>query len=206
MNNLKILVALALSGLALAGLPAAAQATNFTASSYPASFTGLSAVGNGKLTTEAGTTECRDHFQGSMFASSETLTANWTLSECKWFGFQTWQVNMNGCDLRFRLTGGSADSFTAVTDIVCPTGKTIEVTVGTCAFNFPPQTGLGTVDFTNNTAVGDISMQATVAGLKYAVTKDGFGCPFAGVGEKSGGTYVHSSPVTLDALSNLHIE
>jgi hypothetical protein len=112
---------------------------------------------------------------------------------------------MNGCDLQFALTGGSGDSYSAATSIVCPAGKSIEITVSTCAFHYPPQTGSGSVDFTNDTAGGDITMQATVSGLKYVVTKDGFGCPFGGTGEKSGGTYTHNNPVTLDAIPTLDI-
>ncbi|HEX6152724.1 MAG TPA: hypothetical protein VFZ19_04290 [Solirubrobacterales bacterium] len=205
-HKLKTLLAFGCAALALSGLMATAAQANFTASSYPASITGVSGAGNGILGTEAGGSECSEHWQGSMFEADTRLTMEWTITKCQWFGSQTWQVNTNGCDVRFNLTGGSGDSYTASTDIVCPAGKAIEITVGNCAFNYPPQTGLGSVDFTNNTASGDISMQATITGMKYVVTKDGFLCTFSGIGEKSGGTYTHASPVTLDAsLGSLDI-
>ncbi|HST68711.1 MAG TPA: hypothetical protein VLI94_03525 [Solirubrobacterales bacterium] len=207
MNRKLKVLAVVLCSLACVALPAAtAQAASFTASSYPASFAGEGSVGNSQLGTEGGTLQCPERWEGTLSASSESITASWgQMGLCNWFGFQQGEINMNGCDYRFQLTGGSGDSYTAATDIVCPAGQSIVITAGNCIVSFPPQTGLTAADFTVNTAAGDISMQATITGIRYVVTKDGFLCPFKGVGEKTDGTYTHLTPVTLDSAQTLDI-
>jgi hypothetical protein len=64
----------------------------------------------------------------------------------------------------------------------------------------------GAVSVTNNTAAGDLSLKASITGIKYTVTEDGFGCPFNGTGAKTGATYVQDSAVTLDSTNGATVD
>jgi hypothetical protein len=78
------------------------------------------------------------------------------------------------------------------------------ITAGTCKVTIGEHAPGGVVNITNN-ASGDVSVQAAVTGISYTVTQDGFGCPFAGTGAKTGATYTQHSPVTFDAANNIHV-
>ncbi|HYG96177.1 MAG TPA: hypothetical protein VD741_03625 [Solirubrobacterales bacterium] len=194
--------------LALAAvLASAASAANYTASSYPTTGTGESALGNDVFKTEAGTVECKVHYQGTIAAASETLTGSSTYSNCKAFGFLSATVNTNGCDATAKAPVGSGDKYTATGNLVCPLGKSIEITAGTCVVAIGNQSSVGTVALVNQTASGDVTVQANLNSIAYTVTKDGIGCPFAGTGAKTGATYTQTNPITVDSTNgaNIHV-
>jgi hypothetical protein len=100
MLGMALVVALALTAV----MVSAASAASYTASSYPTTGTGESAVGNDTLKTEGGVVECKSHFEGTLATEAqENLDINAKYSNCKAFGFLNATVEMSGC--RFRFTG-----------------------------------------------------------------------------------------------------
>lgn len=192
--------------LALTAVSAsAASAASYTASAYPTTGTATSAVGNDTFKTEAGTVECAVHYQGTILEASETLTGSSTYTNCKAFGFLSATVNTNGCDGQAKAPTGSGDTYTAGGNLVCPAGKVIEITAGTCKVTIGGQSSVGTVTIVNQTASGDVTVQANLNSIAYTVTQDGFGCPFGGTGAKTGATYVQDSPITVDSTNGASI-
>jgi hypothetical protein len=174
----------------------AAQATEFTASGYPTSFTAASEVGNDDFKTEAGSVECKGHFTGSSSGPSETMTVNAEYTGCRAFGFLSASVNMNGCDYVFHTNGE--------VDLECSGSNKIVITASTCEVQIGTQTGLKSVALANG--AGDITAKANVGGIAYTVTKDGFGCPFGGTGAKTGATYTQNNAVTVASTSGTTID
>jgi hypothetical protein len=206
-HKLKTLGVALVAVLALTAVAASAASANgsYTASSYPTTGTGTSLKGNDTFTTEAGNVECASHFQGTLTEESSSLTVTPTYTECRAFGFLSATVNMNGCDYKFGTPSGSGDAYTAKVDVVCPAGKSVEISAGTCKTTIGSQTGLSNVGITNNTAAGDVSVQSNVSGVAYTVTQDGFGCPFNGTGAKTGASYTQHSAITFDSTNGASI-
>jgi len=191
--GLAVIVGLVMSAV----LASAAQATNFTASSYPTSATATSPKGNDDWKTEAGGIECKAHFHaGPINEVAETLTIVPTYSECQSFGFLSATTNMNGCVWIFYTSGKM--------DINCPPGQQIVGIAGTCEYTFGPQAGLSKVDLTNSGT--GISLQMTVTGIAYTVTKDGFGCPFSGTGAKTGASFTQNAAVQFSSTNGATID
>ncbi len=181
--------------LAVFGLTAStASAANYTASSYPATATGVSALGNSVFTTEAGSAECQTHYEATLSKGSSDLTVKPTVTNCKAFGFLSAEVT--GCTFTFTEPTGTGGSYSANMDITSP----CTIKASTCHATVPVQGPLSHVGITN-LATGDVSIQATVSNIKYTVNTDGFLCPFNGTGAKTGATYVHREAVTFDAVS-----
>lgn len=174
-----------------------AQASNFTASSYPTTFTGVSGAGNDDIVTQGGSAECeKTHFVGTLSSASASVTVTPTYFGCMAFGFPSATINMNGCDYIFHSNGEF--------DISCSGTNSIVITAGTCEVKIGSHTGFSVVELANG--IGDITERLRVTGLVYTVTKDGFGCPFAGTGIKTGGEYVEDSAVTLQSTNGATID
>lgn len=158
-----------------------------TASKYPATLTGSS----GKkqvFNTEAGKVECESHLEGTLPGKTTTLTLKPKYTSCTAFGFVSASVNVEECTYLHHSTGKvSGGVYEGTVDVVCPTGQSIKIVAGTCKAEIKAQAGLKTVKTTNE---GEkLKVVAEVTGLAYTVTGDGFLCPFAGVGNKTNGTY-----------------
>jgi hypothetical protein len=205
MRNLKFLSLTLFVALALTAVSAStASAASYTAASYPTTAEAESALGNGKFTTEAGTVECKTNWKKTISAIAQIVVIIITATECKAFGFVSATVNMNGCDFLLTEPKGAAPNFTAAADVSCPAGKVIEISAGTCKATVGSQGPLNSVAFTNQ-AGGDILVKAGVTGIAYTVVTDGFGCPFAGTGAKTGASMTHANAITLDAPVNIDI-
>jgi hypothetical protein len=182
-RNLKVLGLALVAVLAMSAMVAsAASASQYTGSAYPTTGTGSNTAGNETFTTPGGTVQCDSHFEGTLAAASSTLTVTPKYTNCVAFGFLNATVNMNGCDYLFHsgpAQGGGVYFHTV--DIVCPAGKSIVITAGTCVADVGGQTGLAKVK-TTNLAGGTVTVQPEVAGITLNVTTDGFGCPFSGTG------------------------
>jgi len=94
--------------------------------------------------------------------------------------------------------------------VACPAGKSIQINApatGTtiCEVQVHAQTPGGNVAITNDTAKGDVTVKANVTGIAYTVIKDGFGCPFAGTGPKTGASYTQHTAITFDSSVNIHV-
>jgi hypothetical protein len=182
------LVAVLALSLFITSIAAAAQ---FTSSSYPAVYEG---VGNpeeyGYVTVEAGTVQCKSGTASATISeASSTLSVKGTAGECRAFGFLTATVTENGCTTLVHVKEGSGDTYTGTADLVCPEGKSVVTVASNCEMQVPSQANSVTLEFTNNTgAEGTVSVKVKSSQFKYIVTKDGFGCPFNGTGERTNGT------------------
>jgi len=192
--------------LALTAVAAStAGALKYTATSYPATGTGESALGNDTFTTEAGKVECKAHYQGSLVAAQSTLTITPMYTNCKAFGFLEATVSTNGCNYELTTPSETAtDVYSSAVHVRCPSAP-ILITAATCKLTIGEQSPGGSVVVTNNTAAGDVSAKANVTGINYTVTQDGFGCPFAGTGAKTGATYVQDAAMTVQATNGAKV-
>jgi hypothetical protein len=178
--------------LALGGVNTSiSPAAQFTASNYPAVYEGVgNPSGYGSVTTEAGSIECKSGTaSATLSGASSTLSVKGTAGSCSAFGFMSATVTDNGCTTLVHVKEGSGDIYTGTADLVCPEGKSVVTVMSTCEMQVPPQIGKVTLQLTNNTgAEGTVSVSQTSATFRYIVTKDGFGCPFNGTGERTNGT------------------
>jgi hypothetical protein len=159
-----------------------ASSAGFEAESYPATFSGSSAWQ--QFAMEGGSLECEASFTGSASGLSNTLSLAPTYTNCKAFGFASATVSTNGCTLVYGAPSGSFG-------IACPAGNAITVSAGNCVVRIPAQSGLASVSYENVPISGrqGIAIDSNVTGLSYEVTKDGFLCPFAGTGSRTGGKH-----------------
>jgi hypothetical protein len=195
--------------LALTAVSAsAASAVSYTAGAYPTTGTGESAVGNDTFTTEAGNVECKSHFEGTLAAPSTSLTVKAKYSSCRAFGFLEGTVAMNSCDYLFtepKLI--KTHEYTASVHVKCTNpASPITITAATCKATVGEQSPGGHVIITNDTVAGDVKVRATVTGINYTVVTDGFGCPFAGTGAKTGATYLQHNEITFDSTNGQTID
>jgi hypothetical protein len=177
----------------------AAQATNFTASGYPTSFTAESGKGNDTFKTEAGTVECKSHFSGTLSAASENVDITPSYSGCTAFGFLNAEVTVPAaCKYRLNVSGSIS--------LVAVGGSCAGITIhaGTCRILMTPQSGLKEVHISN--VASGINIQATVKKISYHVEQDGFGCPFNGTGEKTNAEYIQHAPITAVSKSGTTID
>jgi hypothetical protein len=170
-------------------MASAASAASFTSSTYPTTATATSAIGNDVFTTEGGTVECAGHFQGTLAAASSDLTVTATYTNCKAFGFV--EATVTGC--KYTFTAVSKTS--ANVDVVNP----CTIIASNCHVTVENQGPLSSVTLAN-VAEGDVTVKANVENIKYNVIKDGFLCPFAGTGVKSGATYKQGTAITVKAV------
>jgi hypothetical protein len=85
--------------------------------------------------------------------------------------------------------------------VVCAAGKSVGITAGTCKITIGSQTPGGHVIFRDTAEPGDVHEIATATGINYTVITDGFGCPFAGTGAKTGASYTQHKEVTIDSTN-----
>lgn len=196
-RHIKLLSRATIVVVALSAVTAsAAGAAQFTSSSYPTSITAASSEGNEVFATEAGSLSCLNgHFAGTMSEPSPTITITPTFTSCSGWSFMEATVTMNGCDFIFHATG--------VFDLECSGSNKVVIVAGTCEVQVGTQTGLVGIDLTNSGA--NIMSQATVGGIAYTVTKDGFFCPFSGTGNKTGARYTQKNAVRFGSLNGAAI-
>jgi hypothetical protein len=193
--------------LAMLVLSSTASAANYTALKYPTTATGESGIGNGTFQSEAGTTECRTHFEATLTGPSSQLTVKTNVPECaKAFGFVSATVSMGSCDYLFtEATSTGPSTWKAPVDIVCTNpSEPMTVTASTCKITFGSQSPGGGANITN-TAAGDVSVQVLLEKLNYTVVQDGFLCPFSGTGLKTDGKSIQHSAITFDSTNGTGI-
>ena len=93
---------------------------------------------------------------------------------CTSFGVAS-SVRLNGC--KYTLTGSGQSFQTALVDIVGCTSIApyIEIQTAICQLRIPPQNGLSHVVGLNTIFAGDITLEATISGIK--VQQIGAACP-----------------------------
>ena len=165
----------------------AVHAAQFEASSYPTTVTATSALGNGVVETEGGSVECQEHLEGTLSGASSAIDFKVTFTNCKAFGFASATVHGNGCVLRVHAN--------LEADLICPAGKVLEVTAGTCVMHVASQNGLKWLAMSNGGG-GHVDIGIKLSTLTYNVTKDPFLCPFSGPGHRTGMGWIYSNAVT----------
>lgn len=181
-----------------------AAPSEFTASSYPASYLG-SQIEKHKLVTDGFTTECELAILiGTAYSASTTATMTPSYTGCKTAGIVS-TMTMNGCDYLYHLTalGGAASA-----DLVCPAGQEVTIDVGAepknpiCEIHISPYTGKSSVTFENE-APG-VLLNFGVSAIKANLTDTQPAlCPFNGntvseASSYSGTTKITSSGKTID--------
>jgi hypothetical protein len=185
--RIKILSLLcALLALQAIGASAAQAVPEYTASEYPSTATSENPPGSKTFTTEAGTVECTSHGQSSQSGPTSTVTIASAYTNCKAFGFLNATVNTEGCTYVSHATERiGAGAYRHHIDINCQGPNTIKIIAGTCEVFIPAQSGLTTVQ-TTNLAEGKVTIQPNITNITYGVLRDGFLCPFAGIGYRLG--------------------
>jgi Trypsin len=172
------------------------------AGKYPATIHGTTTAGE-VFTAGTSSVECNsDTFHAVLTEASSTLTVTPEYKECfASFGASA-TVTTEGCTYVFHVAAKvSTDNYRAYTDVSCPAGKSIKIAVPSvgCKLEIKPQGERETVDLVDDTAASpkkDVTVQATVEGIVYTVTEDGFLCPLGGLGEKSDGKYTGNAATT----------
>jgi hypothetical protein len=206
-----VLITAAISAFSASTALGTATSDLFTGQTYPVTVHGVETHGNTTIVTEAGTATCEHTVHGELSVASQTLTLKPTFTNCTAFGFASATVAVEGCDYLYHVTTKlAADKYQAHMDIVCPAGKSIKITTGTCKMEIKGQTGLTTVDFDDMTTMpesgNDVTLTDTVTGVAYTVTEDGFLCPFAGTGAKVNGEFKSHQPLTLKGFNQSGVQ
>lgn len=194
-RNLKIFGAsLALVAVMSTAMASTASAVpQFTASSYPATVTGIAKKGFDILSTEGGKIECDVHYVSHAIGGpTSTLTFTTTTNNCEAFGFLSATVDSEGCtDVLHATEKVSNNVYRIHLDKVCPAGQSVKINASTCKLEIKGQTGLTTVTGIN--IGGAVVIQPGLSKIAYTVTQDGFLCPFGGTGNKTDGTHTGES-------------
>jgi hypothetical protein len=175
----------------------------FQTPSYPAEVHGSGSLGLFTFVTNGGTIECQNTFKGTLMEAATTLKLAVTYAECTAFGFFNATVTPEGCQsVLHNPKFAATDKYEASISLECPAGQSIKVSVLNCAAEFKSQTGLKPIwlyDDTSASPFEDVTFEPAVpTGVKYTVTKDGFGCPLTSTGEFSDGKLTApKGPVTL---------
>jgi hypothetical protein len=101
-------------------------------------------------------------------------------SGCTAFGFLGATVHPNGCTYQFHLTSNTVSPYTSTVDVVCPAGKSIEVTGAFgCVTTVGSQNGLTGVTLTNNgtKTTRDLKVGLKVTGVHGVASAN---CPAPG--------------------------
>lgn len=171
--GLALVAVFAMSAVMASGAQGAAG--KFTASSYPAAFTGTQVVAHKFATTPGNVTCSGAAFSGEQAAATENLTVKAVYSGCLLGGLVEAKVNMKSCDYVFHagLTVTTNGPIAGTVDVECSTANDeIAVTnAAGCEILIPQQTGLSKVEYTNNTGTGDVTVNINVTGIKYTETK-----------------------------------
>jgi hypothetical protein len=191
-RNLKSLGLALVAVLAMSAVvaSAASAAIQYTSNPSPQTATGANTAGKETFTTPGGTVQCNSHFAATVATGSTSLTVTPNYETCVAFGFLNANVVENGCDYVFRPTARLAEGhYNHQVEVACEAGKAIVITAGTCEVQVPAQKELKSVTTTNS--AGSVTVVPNVEKITMNVTKDGFGCPFPGLGHTTGTYHGH---------------
>ncbi|HET6997149.1 MAG TPA: hypothetical protein VFI03_01040 [Solirubrobacterales bacterium] len=188
----------------------AAPAANFTAETYPATFTAVQHAGVHEFKMAGtGVTCASAHLVSHAIPGpSPDLTFTTGYGECKdtTFGLSA-TVTSNGClDTLTEPSVVTAQHFTGNLDLVCPAGRHLEIHLATCTITITPKNDLQNITYTNQPSAlpkKDITLDINVKGLVYEVHR-GFLCPISttyDTVEHSDGELIGS--VTMKAFNNV---
>jgi hypothetical protein len=211
-RRLRILYLAMLALFVASGLTAStATAGTLSADSYPATLTAYGAndgvffdFTEGEFVNYA----CKMHLSSeTLQASSSTFVMHPVFTNCH---LQHWEttVTTTGCDFRFHIgeTTGESGNYAGTVDLVCEAGTSLKFSpiVG-CQVEVHPQEELGSVEFINMAgSPSDFTIAWNVEGFQYTVIKDGFGCPYSGLGTKEDGDFTVFPQTTVEKTNGLN--
>ncbi|HVI70064.1 MAG TPA: hypothetical protein VM656_01085 [Pyrinomonadaceae bacterium] len=213
-RNLKVLglalmTAFAMS--AVAASAASAQAFHFASEAEHTILTGKQ-EGSDVFTTHAGTVTCTTaKYTGTIQSATKTTTVAEVTPEysgCTAFGFANVPIHHNECKYKFVAGTKESGNYEGSIDIVCPTGKKIEITAPGCLVTVGPQTGLKKVTFHNvgASATREITATVNLTGIKYEEHAPTFfsTCEYDTVATNNG-TYTGNAIVTGEDTEGKHV-
>ncbi|HET7120809.1 MAG TPA: hypothetical protein VFI17_06115 [Solirubrobacterales bacterium] len=211
-GRIKILGVALVAALALAALGASAAQAAFVGvvtkggATYEGTveLTGEQVEGNAVFTIDGSSIECNSGNTSATGKDGETRgKMHPTYEGCNAFGFIGATVATTGCNLEAMATEEtSAGVFAGELNVVCETGKQIQINAGsgTCVASVGSQTITAGIKATNATAEGkmQVKLDGTQSPVATVKNQDGFGCPFNGTGATTGNMTAH---ITVKAYS-----
>lgn len=203
-RNLKVLGLTLVAALAMSAVvasAASATAFNFKAEKVPTLLTGKQHAGNDVFVTDAGKVECNEAtYVGEQKTTPTTeVTVTPTYTGCTAFGFVNVPIDVNGCSYKFTAKTIEAGNFEGEVDILCPAGKSIEVTAPGCTVTVGAQNNLKKITYTNlgAGATREVTVDVAATGIKYEEHNKGiFPTCAANTVPKANGTYTGAGLVT----------
>jgi len=180
-------------------VPVSALGEDFESGKYPAAISGSGGSQVLGIEKEKLVTCKKVTFTGELVEQAATVSLAPTYDECTAFGIYSVAVEPNGCVYElYAAKEVSEFKFEGTTDIVCPEGKKITISGGTCKVEVGSQSGLGKVTYDDNLGeeTTSLAMEESLTGIKLNVVQDGVFCLLAGTGEKTEGTYTGASTST----------
>jgi hypothetical protein len=183
-RNFKTLGVVLAAVFAMSALGAsAASAAEFHSAVAVQAVTGTQSTSH-VFTTTSGTVTCKTaQFTGSTTAkttTTQTMLPNY--DNCTAFGFIGVPIHENECEYIFNVNGS--------TELKCPAGKSIEITVPGCTTTVGSQTFASGNTFSSNATKTDINVTTNVSGIKYKE---------CGGAEQTGGTYKGTTTTTASS-------
>ncbi len=183
--------------------------------SAPVTLTGQQhAGGSSVFGTTAGSFKCTEgSYTGELSgtASIEFEMTSVAYGGCTAFGLYTGTIETNGCHYRFTVTKINEGKREGRFDLSCPAETEITATatqagVPKCTIHVPPQTGLGTVTYTNigSGTTREITLDVKLTGIKYTHTTGiGLGSCASGSGET--GTFETSVSIKAENIEKKQV-
>jgi len=179
---------------------ASAEAYSFKAETVPTTLTGNQHAGNDVFTTDTGTVSCNiATYEGTQTVTpTNSVTVTPSYGECKAFGLFNVPIDVNGCQYQFTVGTKVSGNFEGTVDVVCPSGKQIEVTAPGCTVTVKSQNNLGKVTYTNigSGATREVTVDVGITGLAYEEHRPLFGICANNTSPQTDGTYVGAGLVT----------
>lgn len=178
--------------------------------SAPVTLTGRQHAGSSVFGTTAGSIKCTEGSYTGELSGTESVEFELptvAYGGCTAFGgLFSASIETNGCTYRFTVTKINEGKREGRFDLTCPaekeiTAKVTQAGVTKCTIHVPPQTGLGTVTYTNigSGTTREITMDVNLTKIKYTHTAGtGFGSCTGGAGEA--GTF--ESSISVKAENN----
>jgi len=202
-RNLKALGLALVASFAMSAVvasAASAEAYSFKADTVPTTLTGNQHAGNDVFTTDTGTVSCNiATYEGTQTVTpTNSVTVKPSYGECRAFGLFNVPIHVNGCEYKFTAGTKVSGNYEGTVDIVCPTGKFIEVTAPGCLVTVGAQNNLGKVTYTNIGigATKEVTVDVNITGLAYEEHRPPFGICTNNTVPQTDGTYVGAGLVT----------
>ncbi|HVI70063.1 MAG TPA: hypothetical protein VM656_01080 [Pyrinomonadaceae bacterium] len=212
-RKLKAFGAILLAALTMSAVAASdvsAQVFHFTSEKEHTILRGVQ-EGTDVLTIDFGTLGCTAvKYTGTIQSATTTTTVAEVTPEysgCTAFGFTNVPIHHNECKYKFVAGTKESGNYEGSIDIVCPTGKKIELTAPGCLVTVGPQTGIKKVTFkaVGAGATREITAIFNLTGVKYEEHEGPFGTCASDTVVRSNGTYTGNTIITGETSEKSHL-